>query len=64
MRKYNFQDLISSKETDVEYYRCDEVDTEIEMLLDAIILVIDQGGVLLEGQVIDELLPLIKDGKS
>lgn len=30
MKKYNFQDLILSAETDVEYYKCDEVDEEIQ----------------------------------
>jgi len=34
MKRYNFQDLILSEETDVEYYQCSDVDWEIKRAYD------------------------------
>ena len=60
MKKYNFQDLILSEETDVEYYQCSDVDGLIKEMLDALRYVVESGGVLLEGQLYDEIIPIIE----
>ncbi len=37
MKRYNFHDLILDKESDVEYYRCDETLNDLEIVYKSLI---------------------------